>query len=91
MNLAERQTNAKEKGTEMELEKLRNILVEILDCDPDQVTPEASFKDDLGADSIDLVELQMALEDETGLTIEEEQLLSLQTVQDVMDFVRDNA
>ena len=75
----------------MDFEKIKGMIVEILDCDEDQVTPEASFKDDLGLDSIDLVELHMALEDETGLTIPEEQLLTFQTVQDVLDFVKANA
>lgn len=75
----------------MDFERLKAIIIEILDCDEDQVRPEASFKDDLGADSIDFVELHMALEDETGLTIPDEQLLTFNTVQDVLDFIKANA
>ena len=75
----------------MDFEKIKGMIIEILDCDEDVVSPEASFKDDLGADSIDLVELHMALEDETGLSIPEEQLLAIKTVQDVLDFVKAHA
>lgn len=75
----------------MNFEKLKEVIVDTLDCDPDQVTPEASFKDDLGADSIDFVELHMALEDETGLTIPDEKLVDFKTVQDVMNYIKENA
>ena len=75
----------------MDFEKLKSMIIDILDCDEDQVTPEASFADDLGADSIDFVELSMALEDETGLTIADEQLPLLKTVQDVLDYIKANA
>ncbi len=75
----------------MDFERLKSLIIDILDCDEDQVTPEASFKDDLGADSIDFVELNMALEDETGLTIADEQLPLLKTVQDVLDYIKANA
>ena len=75
----------------MELERLQAIVAELLDIDKDKITPDASFKDDLGADSIDLVELHMALEDETGLTIPDEKLLEFKTVQDVLDYIKENA
>ena len=75
----------------MEFERLKAIVAELLDLDEDKITPDVSFKDDLGADSIDLVELHMALEDETGLTIPDEKVLEFHTVQDVLDYIRDNA
>ena len=53
----------------MDFEKLKSIIVETLGCDEDQVKPEASIMDDLEADSLDLVELHMALEDATGKKI----------------------
>ena len=75
----------------MEFERLKAIVAELLDLDEDKITPDASFKDDLGADSIDLVELHMALEDETGLTIPAEKLVEFKTVQDVLDYIKENA
>ena len=63
-------------------EKIRNIIVDEL------VTPEASFKDDLGADSLDLVELVMGLEDAFDASIPTEDLEKLSTVQDVMDYLK---
>ena len=56
----------------MEFEKVRDIIVETLGCDAEEVTPEASLSDDLGADSLAAVELVMALEEATGLSIAEE-------------------
>ena len=56
--------------------------------DAGEVTPEASFKDDLGADSLDLVELVMGLEDAFDASIPTEDLEKLSTVQDVMDYLK---
>ena len=56
----------------MEFEKVRDIIVETLGCDAEEVKPEASLADDLGADSLAAVELVMALEEATGLSIAEE-------------------
>lgn len=71
----------------MSFEKIRDIIVETLDCDPDMVTPDASLSDDLGADSLDSVELNMALEDELGISIPDEQLMNIKKVSDIMSFV----
>lgn len=70
------------------LEKIRNIIVDELGVDAGEVTPEASFKDDLGADSLDLVELVMGLEDAFDASIPTEDLEKLSTVQDVMDYLK---
>lgn len=71
------------------LEKLKEIIVEQLSIDnPDAITEEANFKDDLGVDSLDLFELVMALEEEYGVEIPSEELENIQTVQDVMNYLK---
>ncbi len=69
------------------LEKIKEIVSEQLDVDPEEVVPEASFVDDLGADSLDLTELIMAMEDEFGMEIDDEEAQKLRTVQDVIDYI----
>lgn len=71
----------------MEFEKVRDIIVETLACDAARVTMEASLKDDLGADSLDSMELVMALEETFGLTIEEEKLAEFKTVGDIVAYL----
>jgi len=61
--------------------------VEVLSVSEDQVTPEARFGDDLDADSLDLVELVMALEEEFDVTVEEEELEGVNTIQAAFDLV----
>ena len=68
-------------------ERFKNCAVEVLAVDASAVTPEASFADDLDADSLDLVELVMALEEEFDTEIPEEEAASIATVQDAIDFV----
>ena len=68
----------------MEFEKVRDIIVETLGCDAEEDTPEASLSDDLGADSLAAVELVMALEEATGLSIAEEDAANLKTVGDIL-------
>lgn len=70
------------------LEKIKEILAEQLGCDAGTITEETSFKDDLGADSLDLFELVMALEDEYNIEIPAEELTDLATVGDVMDYLK---
>ena len=62
------------------LEKMREIIAEQLNCDAESIQPETSFKEDLGADSLDLFELVMALEDEYSVEIPAEELQELTTV-----------
>ena len=71
----------------MEFEKVRDIIVETLGCEAEEVTPEASLSDDLGADSLAAVELVMALEEATGLSIAEEDAANLKTVGDILTYL----
>lgn len=66
--------------SEENFEKFRKCAVEVLSVEADQVTMEASFADDLDADSLDLVELVMALEEEFGVNVEEEELEDITTI-----------
>ncbi len=68
-------------------EKVIDIIVDKLGVDRAEVTPEAVFVDDLGADSLDLVELIMAMEEEFGFEIADEEAEKLRTVQDVISFI----
>ena len=65
-------------------QRVKDIIVEQLGVKPDQVTPEAKFVEDLGADSLDIVELIMALEEEFGIEVPDEQAEKLLTVGDVI-------
>ena len=70
------------------LEKMKEMLAEQLNCEASTITPETSFKDDLGADSLDLFELVMALEEEFGVEIPSEDLPSIVTVNDVVEYLK---
>jgi acyl carrier protein len=71
-------------------EKIKNIIVEQLGVSPDAIVPEASFIDDLGADSLDLVELVMVLEEEFGQEIPDEHAGKIQTVQDASNYIKEH-
>jgi acyl carrier protein len=71
-------------------QRVKDIIVEQLGVKPDQVTPEAKFIEDLGADSLDTVELIMALEEEFGVEVPDEQAEKLLTVGDVTKYIEDN-
>lgn len=71
-------------------DKVKEIIVEQLDVDEEKVTLEASFRDDLEADSLDVVELVMELEDEFDLEIADEDAEKINTVQDVVDYIDNN-
>jgi len=75
----------------MTLEALVEIIVEELDVEAAEVVPTASFIDDLGADSLDLFELVMSIEDAFGVAIPNEELANIKTVQDVLNYADANA
>lgn len=69
------------------LEKMQEMIAEQLNCDAETITAETSFKDDLGADSLDLFELVMALEEEYDIEIPTEDLEQIATVGDVISYI----
>lgn len=72
------------------LAKVTEIVVDRLGVEAEKVTPEASFKDDLGADSLDITELVMELEDAFDMEIDEEDAEKIVTVKDVVDYISEN-
>ena len=68
-------------------ERVKQIVAEQLGVDEDQVTPDAAFMDDLGADSLDTVELVMALEEEFNVEIPDEDAEKIQKVKDAVDYI----
>ena len=71
-------------------ERLKKIVVEQLGVDEEDVKPEASFVDDLNADSLDLVELIRSLEEEFGAEISDEDAENIRTVQDAVDYIEEH-
>ncbi|MBU6081328.1 MULTISPECIES: acyl carrier protein [Allobacillus] len=71
-------------------DRIKNIIVERLDVDESKVTENASFKDDLEADSLDVVELIMELEDEFDLEIADEDAEKIETVGDAVNYINSN-
>lgn len=74
----------------MILEKIKEIIVIQFNVDSKDIGLETSFRDDLNADSLDLVELIMALEDEFGLEIEDADVEAIKTIGDVIDYLKNN-
>jgi acyl carrier protein len=72
-------------------DKVKSIIVEQLGVDEEEVTPDASFVDDLGADSLDTVELVMAFEEEFGCEIPDDAAETIQTVGDAVRFLEEHA
>ncbi|MBR2527547.1 MAG: acyl carrier protein [Blautia sp.] len=71
------------------LEKMKEMLAEILGVNPDSIREDTSFKDDLGANSLDLYEFVLALEDEYNIELPQEELSDMYTVGDFLDYLRD--
>lgn len=83
----------KEPGKSMDTvdERVKKIIGEQLGVEEDEVTPEASFVEDLGADSLDTVELVMALEEEFGIEIPDEDAEKILTVGKALDYIKEKA
>ena len=70
----------------MTFEEMKKIVVDTLNCEEDKVTMEASLTEDLEADSLDAVELKMALEDACGVSIPDEEMAKIKTVGDIFNY-----
>ncbi|MHC3993662.1 acyl carrier protein [Sulfurimonas sp. HSL-1656] len=73
------------------LDDIKEVVVEQLSVNPDEVKPDAKFVEDLGADSLDVVELVMALEEKFDIEIPDDEAEKIQTVQDVVNYVENKA
>lgn len=70
------------------IEKVKEILAEELSLEQDEINDESDIREDLGADSLDMVQLVMSLEDEFGLDIENEEIQSVTTVKGIVEFIK---
>jgi len=77
-------------STDSIFESVQNILIEQLGVDADIITMESNFIDDLNADSLDIVELVMAMEQEFGISIPDEEAERIKTVGDAVDYIKAN-
>ncbi len=71
-------------------EKLKELVVDQLGVDDDEVTMEATMQGDLGADSLDLVDLVMSIEEEFGVKVSDEELEHIKTIGDIVDYIEEN-
>ena len=74
-------------ATSSHWEMLKKVIADQLDVDPNEVTPQASFTEDLNADSLDLVEMIMALEEKFSVKISDDDARNLKTVQNALDYI----
>ena len=72
----------------MEFEKLQNIIAEVLNVDPDEITPDTTFVDDLGADSLDVFQIIMGIEEEFDIEIPNERAETIVTVGDAAEAIK---
>jgi acyl carrier protein len=85
--LGQRKSNTEESPMSETADRVKKIVVEHLGVEPDKVTEEASFIDDLGADSLDIVELVMAFEEEFNVEIPDDAAEKITTVKDAIDYI----
>lgn len=74
----------------MIFEKVKTIIAEQLDLDPENITYDSSITDDLGADSLDVVDIVMSFEDEFGIEIPDDAVENIRTVADIVKYIEDN-
>lgn len=74
----------------MEFEKLKEAIAEVLNVDPDEVTEETTFTEDLGADSLDVYQIVMKIEEAFGIVIPEEEVRQISTVGEAVDLIRNS-
>lgn len=75
----------------MELEKLKKIIVEVLNVDEDEISEDTTFIDDLGADSLDIFQIIMGIEEEFDIEIPTEEAEKISTVGDAVDYIKSHA
>ena len=76
---------------EITFENVRDIIVDTLSCEAGQITLETNLIEDLEADSLEVVELSMALQEKLGVGIEDEDLENIKTVQDILEYIKKKA
>lgn len=74
----------------MTFEKVKEVIIDAINCDADKITMEAVLQEDLGMDSLDALELNIALEDKIGTQIPDEVLVELKTVGDIVNYIDQN-
>ena len=72
----------------MEFEKLKKIIAEVLNVDPEEITPESTFMDDLGADSLDVYQIIMGIEEEIDIEVAPEKAEKITTVEEAVDMIK---
>lgn len=72
----------------MEFEKLKKVIADVLNVDPDEITMDTTFTDDLGADSLDVFQIVLAIEEEFQITIPAEQAEKIHTVQEAVELIQ---
>lgn len=72
----------------MEFDTLKQVTAKILGMDPDEITPEMNFLTDLGADSLDVYQIVMGIEEELGITIPTESIENIRTVQEAVELIK---
>jgi len=77
-------------GSVMIFEKVKEIIVDSLNCEEEAITLEADLRADLEADSLDAVELIMAVEEEFDIEISDEESINMKTVKDIVDYIKQN-
>lgn len=78
----------KERENDMEFEKLKKIIAEVLNVDPDEITMETTFQDDLGADSLDVFQIIMGIEEEFDIDIPAEKAEKISTVEEAVELIK---
>ena len=72
----------------MEFEKLKKVIAEVLNVDPEEITPDTTFMDDLGADSLDVFQIIMGIEEEFDIEIPAEQAEKISTVEEAVELIK---
>ncbi|MBQ6133578.1 MAG: acyl carrier protein [Lachnospiraceae bacterium] len=72
----------------MELELLKKVIAEVLNVDPEEITPDTTFIDDLGADSLDLFQIIMGVEEELGIEVDTNEAEGIKTVGDAVELIK---